>query len=62
MIEKSLHSFDYLKLSSILIKTTTIFKTPNFGYGVMFSIINNFNKKLVNGVTVNANVFSDVVV
>ena len=40
----------------------TIFKAPNFCYGDMCSIINNLNKELIYGVTVNANVFSNVVV
>ena len=53
---------ELLKLWSILIKTMPIFKTSYFCYGVMFSIINNLNRELIYGITVNANVFSNVVV
>jgi len=38
----------------------TVFKTPNFCYGVMLSIIDNFNKELVYGITVDFNVLGNV--
>jgi len=40
----------------------TVFKTSHFGYGVMFRVINHLNKELGYCITVNAYVFSDLVI
>ena len=43
----------------ILVKTMPCVKTPYFYYGVMFIIINHLNKELINGITVDADIFSE---
>jgi len=40
----------------------SVFKTPDFCNGVKLCIVSHLNKKLIYGITVNANVFGDVVV
>ena len=51
-----------IKFRSILIKTMPIFKTPYFCNDIMLSIIDNLKKELVNSITVDSNIFCDVVV
>lgn len=46
----------------ILIKTINVFKTSDFGYSVVFGIVNNLNKELVNSVTVDADIFLLIIV
>ena len=44
-----------------LIKTMPIFKTPDLCYDIVLGIIDNLNKELVYGITVDFDVLCDVV-